>query len=177
MGMEIAPAFSVMFSAYIAFGVLVMLNLVTGVFVEGAWKLRQKDKESDLAKIMQTIFAQGGYEDESGEKRINMETWLDGLERPEMLRFFESIDMEADEAQLVFNLLDKHGKGELSCAELVSGGLHLQGPAKAIDLARMNHVMEEIQLIHGQLQEVRASLVKVSEAVRREKQSDVARPP
>merc|ERR1712232_1331357 len=46
------------FVIYIAFATMVMLNLVTGVFVEGAQKIFKEEKESTLVKLTAKMFAE-----------------------------------------------------------------------------------------------------------------------
>merc|ERR1719296_110381 len=45
---QISPWLGVVFTGYSAFAVLVLLNLVTGMFVEAAHKLSKSDKETEL---------------------------------------------------------------------------------------------------------------------------------
>merc|ERR1719148_363991 len=47
---------TLVFSFYILFGTLVMLNLVTGVFVEGAQRLIKEDKQKDSIRMAAQIF-------------------------------------------------------------------------------------------------------------------------
>ncbi|CAJ1390782.1 unnamed protein product, partial [Effrenium voratum] len=46
---------ALVFSMYIAFATLVMLNLVTGVFVEGAQRIAREEKEQELIKSVQKL--------------------------------------------------------------------------------------------------------------------------
>merc|ERR1711977_635135 len=47
---------SSIFCVYIAFGTLVMLNLVTGVFVEGAQRIIKEDKDVELLRTIRKLF-------------------------------------------------------------------------------------------------------------------------
>lgn len=127
----IFPAF---FSLYIAFAVLVMLNLVTGVFVESAHTLSRRDKKMELMRKMHMVLE---VADIGPEGQITWEEFEKQLELPEVVAFFEAINMDLKEAETVFQLLDTVGEGAVTAEDFVLGGLRLQGPAKAIDLAKM----------------------------------------
>lgn len=127
----IFPAF---FSFYIAFAVLVMLNLVTGVFVESAHVLSRRDKKMELMRKMHMVLE---VADIGKEGQIRWQEFRDQLQVPEVIAFFEAINMDLTEAETVFQLLDSAGEGSVSAEDFVLGGLRLQGPAKAIDLAKM----------------------------------------
>merc|ERR1711871_1173400 len=54
--MEFSGISVFVFTMYIAFATLVMLNLVTGVFLEGAQRIIREDKDSELTKSVRKLF-------------------------------------------------------------------------------------------------------------------------
>jgi len=155
--MQITPLLAVLIFGFVAFTVLVMLNLVTGMFVDSAQKLRARDIERSLVKQLHRVFDEvsrndrpsGSFFDEEPASDIVMtrEAFVRRLQGPEMEPLLENLGLEAHEGEMVFRLLDTFGDGALTCEQFVLGGLRLQGPAKAIDLAKMRQQM---------LQELRA---------------------
>lgn len=77
-----------------------------------------------------------------------------------MMRCFESLGFNINEAYGLFNLLDTEQSGNIECEELLEGCLRLRGPANAIDVATLQysskrvfewwrgkmHIMEELLL-------------------------------
>lgn len=163
--MEISPLLAVLFFGFIAFAVLVMLNLVTGVFVDGAQRLREKDVQRSLVKGLHTIFreATGDIGEERGlygwqsdfAEVITREDFRRGISTPEMQQLFDLLHIDAAEGEVLYRLLDRKGGGSLSCEHFVQGGLRLQGPARAIDLAKFHlQLAEEMKGLTGKVQEV-----------------------
>lgn len=133
------PFVGVVFSIYTAFALLVMLNLVTGVFVESALKFASSDK-ADLTIKAYQIFA-SSETDVPGN--ISWEDFEAALEGDRMEEFFEALDINKARASDLFRLLDTTGDGAVSIEELVAGGLMLQAPAKAIDIAMLAKSVRE----------------------------------
>lgn len=115
-----------------------MLNLVTGLFVDGAQKLHKRDTEAALTNQLRRLFEDYDSDEEEAEA-MTWERFSHLLDRPEMVSFFSALNLTTGEAETVFSLLDRHGSGTLTADDFVKGGLNLQGPAKAIDLAKMFH--------------------------------------
>eukprot|EP00429_Kryptoperidinium_foliaceum_P099466 CAMPEP_0176245462 /NCGR_PEP_ID=MMETSP0121_2-20121125/31954_1 /TAXON_ID=160619 /ORGANISM="Kryptoperidinium foliaceum, Strain CCMP 1326" /LENGTH=406 /DNA_ID=CAMNT_0017585091 /DNA_START=15 /DNA_END=1235 /DNA_ORIENTATION=+ len=129
---NVSPLAGVGFALVVAFAVLVLLNLVTGVFVEGALRVSRADMQTELLERAYSLFCRSD-EDHSGE--VTWEEFRSCLDSPEAARFFETLEISQDRAEDLFLLIDKSRDGTLSLEELVAGGLLLQGPAKAIDVA------------------------------------------
>merc|ERR1712232_1267275 len=137
-----------------------MLNLVTGVFVDSAHRLREKDTQNSLIKGLRAIFRQAHGSLEEGLEEsficdfavITRDDFRRELETQEMKHLFELLNMDISEGDMVYRLLDRKGDGALTCENLVKGGLRLQGPAKAIDLAKMHLLqMEEMRKLKSEL--------------------------
>merc|ERR1712100_761781 len=47
---------NIVFSMFIAFATMVLMNLVTGVFVEGAARLSKEDRDKELSKMAFRVF-------------------------------------------------------------------------------------------------------------------------
>ena len=56
-----------------------------------------------------------------------------------MSAFFATIDIETDDAWLLFSLIDNDKSGCIDLEEFVSGCLTLKGSAKAIQMAQLSY--------------------------------------
>jgi len=128
------PFHGLIFSMFIAFTVLVMLNVITGAFVTVAEGSVKEDNDLQLVRQVRELFMQCD-EDHSGN--ITWDEFAMNLENPCLQSYFKALDLDISEARGVFDLLDCSGTGELSAEEFVLGCLRLTGPAKAIDLTAL----------------------------------------
>lgn len=120
------------FSAYIAFSMFVMLNLVTGIFVDSAQRNIREDRDLELVNRVHELFIKAD-DDHSG--KISWEEFEEQLINPEMMEYFKTIDLDTSEACYLFELLDVEGAGAISSEAFVNGCLRMRGPAKSYDLA------------------------------------------
>eukprot|EP00439_Symbiodinium_sp_Y106_P084176 s2_g25.t1 len=116
----------VVFSLYIAFATLVMLNLVTGVFVEGAQRIAKEEKEQELIKSVQKLCV---LADTSGDWEITWEEFEANLSSQEMITYLKAFDMDSSQARDIFYVLDTNDSGTVSledcqlCSVFVRFGL------------------------------------------------------
>jgi len=146
------PCFA--FACYIAFTVIAMMNVVTGVFVENAIKSAKEDKDFFMINNMREVFkeANGGI---TGV--MTWETFESQLDKHNMQEYFRAIDVDPSEAKGLFRLLDLDGSGFIDAEEFLSGCLRLRGPAKALDLALLMH---EVRRMVSRIQEQKKLLQK-----------------
>mmetsp|Transcript_5522 Transcript_5522/g.10135 ORF Transcript_5522/g.10135 Transcript_5522/m.10135 type:complete len:365 (-) Transcript_5522:29-1123(-) len=137
---EISPLLSMLYAIYIAFVVMVMLNLVTGVFVEGAARIMKQDREQTMMKQMVRIFA----EDLPPGEEISWQLFENKLETPLMQDFLKLLDVDAAEAKILFEILSSKCQ-EFSPFEFVSQGLNMQRPAKAVDMAMLQYQQSKLR--------------------------------
>jgi len=142
---EISPLMALVFLFYIGFGVLAMMNVVTGVFVENVLECTKKSKDIILINNVRELFANidGGL-----HGFMSWEVFASKVETDEMQEAFKAINIDASEAQGLFNLLDLDGSRKVNAQEFLAGILRLRGPAKALDLAVL---MREIKHINHKL--------------------------
>jgi len=149
---HVSPFAGLMFVMFNALAVLVLLNLVTGVFVDGAMKLSRADKELELLEKAYKLFKRT---DEDGSGDISWCEFESRLHCPEMAAFFEALEISMTRADDLFELIDRSQDGRISLEELVAGGLMLQGPARAIDIAALN------KYLHAMLESLRSDILAV----------------
>jgi voltage-gated sodium channel len=124
----------IVFSSYIAFGSLVLLNLVTGVFVDGAIRLSKQDRYWELVKKVRQVFKHADS-DSSGAITLN-EFWVE-FETDAMQELFALIEINPTVAYGLFDLLDTDHNGSLTSLEFVAGAINLQSPATNLELMLM----------------------------------------
>ncbi|CAE8732452.1 unnamed protein product [Polarella glacialis] len=125
---------SFLLSIYVGFAILVMLNLVTGVLVEGAQNIIRSQKETELAQMSAEIFVKA---DTNNDSEMSKDEFDKLMCTPSMDTYCHAIGMTLDEAANLFEFLDRDDSGSISIAEFVQGCLRLRGPAKALDLAEL----------------------------------------
>lgn len=128
---HISPLLSPVFTLYIAFGVLCMLNVVTGVFVESATHSTAEEKDVHMVNRLQSFLC------ENNQDQLTWEDFESKLDSAEVKLYFQSIDLDVSEAHGLFTLLDTEDSGCVDAEEFVMGCLRLRGVAKAVDLASL----------------------------------------
>merc|ERR1719330_2053825 len=144
------------FAIYIAFATLVMLNLVTGVFVEGAQRIIKEDKDNEIMHMAAKVFMDTDSDD---SQDITLQEWTEQLNLGNLDEYLRTVGISRSEATRLFDLLDLDGSGTVTIAEFVRGCLRLRGPAKAMDMADMLHNMKKQNVeTHNQILSLQASI-------------------
>jgi hypothetical protein len=160
---EISPMLGFVFLGYNAFAVLVLLNLVTGLFVDGAINLNTSDRAHDLLQKVHQTFRKIDHDD-SGS--ISQTEFVQASRLPEMQDLLVSLDIDPTSAETVFKYLDRDGGGTLSAEEFAKGAFDLQSPAKALDVAVISMEMRMLMAKldphgeHGKKKHIKASKTK-----------------
>merc|ERR1712048_1361977 len=175
--MEISVGYGFVITLYVAVMVLVVLNIVTGIFVNDAVEMAQLDR--DLAsqaemertravlKELQKLFTEL---DENQSGGITKDEFEARMQNNETRHFFSALGLDVSNANEVFNLMDVDGGGELEIDEFVIGCMQLKGGAKAVDmesLMRENRRLmkrwnKDTQSLRHQVSRLEAALVPFS---------------
>ncbi|CAK9079320.1 unnamed protein product [Durusdinium trenchii] len=131
---------SLVLSLFVGFVLVVILNLVNGVLVEGAQEMISDQKRDELVRMAADIFVHSGKK--AGDE-LSREEFDELLQSEAMTRYLDAIGIELDEADSLFAFLDRDDSGSLSIVEFIQGCLRLRGPAKALDLAAMHLWLKE----------------------------------
>eukprot|EP00927_Polykrikos_kofoidii_P062379 TRINITY_DN5718_c0_g1_i1.p1 TRINITY_DN5718_c0_g1~~TRINITY_DN5718_c0_g1_i1.p1 ORF type:complete len:897 (+),score=138.85 TRINITY_DN5718_c0_g1_i1:91-2781(+) len=158
---NISPLLAVVFSIYICFAVLAMMNVITGVFVESAVTAAKADRDSEMLTRLHALFFKI---DANRSGLITWEEFANWLDDPQMEHAFKALDIDASEAYGLFALLDVNECGEISVEEFVLGCIRLRGPAQAIDLATLTYLNKRLSTRFRQhAQRVETSLKEIIE--------------
>lgn len=145
----ISPIMGVFFCLYIAFTVFAVLNVVTGVFVDGAITSAQRDAESEI--MSQTAERTRHIEDvRSIFKRADVDQTgsLDWTEFEQhfgdacVQAYFRRLQLDIDGEEALrdlWSMLDFDGDGSVDMNEFLDGCSRLKGNASSLDLARLTH--------------------------------------
>uniref|UniRef100_A0A7S0FNW2 EF-hand domain-containing protein n=1 Tax=Pyrodinium bahamense TaxID=73915 RepID=A0A7S0FNW2_9DINO len=123
-----------LFTLYIAFSLLAMMNVVTGVFVESALQSSAEDKEEFFASQLLELIMQHGENDDGY-------LWAHVLEgmvaNPETAQRLAALDIKKAEALNLFKLIDIERTGVISITSFIQACLRLRGAARSIDVTTM----------------------------------------
>jgi len=120
------------FAAFIAFSLLALMNVVTGVFVQTALHSAEREEENFLTDQIIALFHKCKSDGNWG--CISEQDLDDRLADPDMAKEWKNINVTADEAKYVFALLDVDESGEVQFEEFLSACLRLRGNAKSLDM-------------------------------------------
>eukprot|EP00927_Polykrikos_kofoidii_P017695 TRINITY_DN18080_c0_g1_i2.p1 TRINITY_DN18080_c0_g1~~TRINITY_DN18080_c0_g1_i2.p1 ORF type:complete len:570 (-),score=83.17 TRINITY_DN18080_c0_g1_i2:138-1847(-) len=129
-----------------------VLNIVTGVVVDGAIQEAEADRSiqdaklqekkecyiKDLNKLLQVL-------DVDGDGMVTEVEWCNFWNTNRASPILDSLDLKINDAMSVFTLLDVDGDGELSMCELIEGIDNLRGLVTRSDFHSMMKVLVDIQ--------------------------------
>jgi len=143
--------YGVIWTAYIAFMVFGLLNVLTGIFVETAMSAMNGDRDNmiqaqleereNLISAITTVFMTS---DTNGSGQMTEQEMDVILQDPEVVAYFHAIGVDTTEAMGLFQLLDDDGSGTVSIDEFVTGFLRLKGSAKAVDMVTLMYENRKI---------------------------------
>jgi len=128
---QISPLLGVLFALYIAFVLLAIMNVVTGVFVESAMQTAKRDKDVYMVHNVRDVFRQV---DKNGDGVMSWMEFQDSLNNPQMKETLQLIDIDIGQAEELFKLLDVDENGTVTYDDFIDGCVRLRGPAKSLDL-------------------------------------------
>lgn len=141
---EISPTMGALFVLYIAFMVLAVMNVVTGVFVQSVRERASKERDRNAVFRIRQIFQRL---DEDGTGMLSWETLSESFKDEAVLNTFSTLGVEREDLRVLFKLLDFDFSGVINAEEFFQGCLRLRGPAKALDVVL---ILQEMRGIRGQ---------------------------
>lgn len=135
---DISPFQGLVVTLYIAFTLLALTNVVTGVFVEGALKSAKQEEESLMMETLRRMFCTS---DRTG--RLSKLHFTRRVAEQDMINYLKSIQVDPAEATMLFTLIDEEGHGLIDFEEFVGGCMRIRGSARAIDSILLLHEVVE----------------------------------
>jgi hypothetical protein len=158
---EISPVMGAAFAVFIAFGLLCVLNIVTGVFVdntkkmysedEGAIALDEMERTKAIRKDLRNLFHKIDS-DASGELTLHeFQILMKDPEVKALLRAQYGLDVDQKSAAGLFSMFDHDGDDKLSIDEFVFAVQRFNGQASSLELAQLSmkqkHANDQIKKI------------------------------
>mmetsp|Transcript_101141 Transcript_101141/g.286625 ORF Transcript_101141/g.286625 Transcript_101141/m.286625 type:complete len:641 (-) Transcript_101141:106-2028(-) len=142
----------VLFLFYVAFTILAVMNIITGVFVDNAVETArtQRDfliqKEMELKEKyvheMRDLFMEM---DREGCGTIGLQDITECLEDPRVQGYFAALGLDPSDTERLFNLIDNDGSGDVDVGEFLEGCVRLKGNARSIDIYTLMHDMKSLE--------------------------------
>lgn len=137
---EVGPWTAVPFLLYITFCVFGLRNIATGVFCSHAASAIDREDTVDLARKIHGVFHQLDAD------RSGLVTWPEFRrcvqdQNPEVMDFFNTINVDPSEARHLFDILDFAENGHIDIDQFAGRCAKLRGPAKAVDIQLLMDAM------------------------------------
>merc|ERR1712137_308097 len=152
-----------LFLFYIAFLTFAVLNVLTGIFVDAAMSVAQKDRDSVISEELgQSQEYTDGMRrvlsevDTNNSGYIYWKEFANHIDHPDVQRFLSVLDIDHMEVRMLFDALGDGGTSAIRIEDFVDGCTKIKGIAKSVDLyiltyytnrsmAQMGMFMQEIQ--------------------------------
>jgi hypothetical protein len=128
-----------------------VIGVINGVFIQETFKvattddqlmIRQRERAMKThARKMDRLFEAA---DETGDGLLDMGEFLATMKEPEVQTWMASMDLDVEDAGMVFQLVDADGDGRLTAQELISGVSRLMGDARNLDLLILMREQKEV---------------------------------
>eukprot|EP00930_Biecheleria_cincta_P043121 TRINITY_DN29649_c0_g1_i1.p1 TRINITY_DN29649_c0_g1~~TRINITY_DN29649_c0_g1_i1.p1 ORF type:complete len:722 (-),score=122.73 TRINITY_DN29649_c0_g1_i1:175-2340(-) len=139
----------IFFVLYIAFASLVLMNLVTGVFVEGAQRIAAEEKRQDLQKQVRKIVQKNKVDINAS---ITWDEFKTQLATKDMGVYLRAFQMDRSQAFDIFYILDDMRAGTITMKDFFSACIQLHGSVRLSDTEILRHrLMHSIVDLHDRL--------------------------
>jgi Ca2+-binding EF-hand superfamily protein len=133
------PMYFYIFLFYIAFCCVGLFNVVTGVFVDSAVCVRTEDEIvagyfEELRATTDAIKAFFKDADKDGSGALSWEEFSTRMHDPAVIAYFAGLDIDPQEAGIIFAIFDADKSNSIQIDELVNGTMKLKGSASKLDL-------------------------------------------
>eukprot|EP00441_Pelagodinium_beii_P027974 CAMPEP_0197658806 /NCGR_PEP_ID=MMETSP1338-20131121/45457_1 /TAXON_ID=43686 ORGANISM="Pelagodinium beii, Strain RCC1491" /NCGR_SAMPLE_ID=MMETSP1338 /ASSEMBLY_ACC=CAM_ASM_000754 /LENGTH=587 /DNA_ID=CAMNT_0043235461 /DNA_START=49 /DNA_END=1812 /DNA_ORIENTATION=+ len=157
------------FNFYIAFCVVGLFNVVTGVFVDSAVCCRTADEVvqgyiEDLKNTTSEIKSFFKNADSDGSGTLSLSEFQHHMKDPAVKAYFSGLDIDPEEADTIFTILDADQNCELVIDELVNGTMKLKGAATKLDLMTL---MYDLTDTHSRSEKMWAAMQSQLHDIRR----------
>eukprot|EP00927_Polykrikos_kofoidii_P024424 TRINITY_DN22217_c0_g1_i1.p1 TRINITY_DN22217_c0_g1~~TRINITY_DN22217_c0_g1_i1.p1 ORF type:complete len:759 (-),score=122.57 TRINITY_DN22217_c0_g1_i1:175-2136(-) len=170
---------ALLFYVYIVVTSMIVMNVVTGVFVQAAIESAQYDAEqvvedqlADSERYCKRLKLLLKEIDPESSGIITLDQIESLLEEPVIKTYFTMLDLDPIDAWSLFRVLDTKEAGSLTVEEFTSGCLRLKGGARRIDISNMmyaskwtmNKLTKFAQETDTNLTQLTATLQELSDA-------------
>eukprot|EP00930_Biecheleria_cincta_P033407 TRINITY_DN23139_c0_g1_i1.p1 TRINITY_DN23139_c0_g1~~TRINITY_DN23139_c0_g1_i1.p1 ORF type:complete len:536 (+),score=104.07 TRINITY_DN23139_c0_g1_i1:93-1700(+) len=137
---EVSMSFRPVICLYVAFQLFAMMNVITAYFVDAAMKTASEDERTEVADALLTAFANSAHlkHVDKDNMTITREDFYKYLDHAALEDFCDRLQIDPDDADLIFDLIDGDAQGTLNTQEFLKGVARLVGPASAEMTARIS---------------------------------------
>jgi len=142
---------SSLFHFYVAFCSFAVLNVMTGTFCNAAIKAAERDHDMLVLSLVQSrqelreqvanLFHKIDYR---GSGQITITDFESHFSEPDVIAFFESLEIGAMDAWTLFMSLDVDGDHTISVDEFTERCVQLHGPARSADIYALRQNTDKI---------------------------------
>jgi len=159
--MHISAAYVVVFALYIIFVVFGVFNVLNACFVESILSNRDKDlliqaEQARTKAFMRDLADLFKEADADRSNEIGMEELEEYCRNPRFCAYLSTHALDASDAKVLFEFLDQDASGTVDIEEFVLGALKLKGPARCLDMlkvqgnfARLQEQLDAIESVVG----------------------------
>jgi len=139
------------FVVFIYFIVFLVMNVVTGTVVDVTSSVAKRDHDlvvkEELKRLKQYThnikeFFKQADTDRSGQ--LSFDEFTKHLQDPMVKAYFNTLDLDTRQADVLFHLLDRDESGEVGITEFLDGCLRLKGEARNLDMNLVIYQMEHL---------------------------------
>lgn len=138
------PAYKALFSVYVFFVLIGVVNVVTSAFLQRACELSRLDRDLVIQSEMVSHEAflaemKGIFEevDVDNTGKITWEKFRQFMENDHVQAYFATQQLDTSDARELFTLLDSDGNDYIDLEEFIMGCQKLRGQAKSSDVASL----------------------------------------
>lgn len=128
----------VLFLFYISFLAIVVLNILTGIFVDVSVDAAQVDRDNVIQSALEQRVDHNQVKDmlQSGNT-LTREHLASRLKEKEVQELFSSLELRDEDAEELFDEFDKAGKKGVDTDEFAAALLKLKGEARSVDMVTL----------------------------------------
>eukprot|EP00927_Polykrikos_kofoidii_P046967 TRINITY_DN41065_c0_g2_i1.p1 TRINITY_DN41065_c0_g2~~TRINITY_DN41065_c0_g2_i1.p1 ORF type:complete len:710 (-),score=121.01 TRINITY_DN41065_c0_g2_i1:26-1981(-) len=141
---DLSQFYGWLFVFYIAFVLVGVMNVVTGVFVDSATQISQFDRDvrvqeqlAEEEKYMTQLRKVFEEADEDKSGTLNWKEFEQHLRDDRIAAYLSTLELDITEARGLYKLLDIDERDEVAIEDFISGCMRLRGHAKSIDLCTL----------------------------------------
>eukprot|EP00927_Polykrikos_kofoidii_P026908 TRINITY_DN23878_c0_g1_i1.p1 TRINITY_DN23878_c0_g1~~TRINITY_DN23878_c0_g1_i1.p1 ORF type:complete len:579 (+),score=79.17 TRINITY_DN23878_c0_g1_i1:71-1807(+) len=147
---------TIVFCCYVVFTELVILNLVTGVFVDGARHLVERDKRHADMQHSLDLFRSADLDQSDS---VSFRRLVDTVDPVTLRKSLAGLGIRMDQLEDVFKMLDTSETGYLGMADFVHGLMCFRTPVSSLELGVLRKTVKELR---DSVQEIKSGFVTAS---------------
>jgi len=129
-----------------------VIQVISGVFLNETFKVASLDDSIMLNEVRRAAKAESAKlteffqkADKDGSGQVDLEEFRTVLDNEQVVEWLSAMGLDLGDIDKVFGMLDTDGDGQISCQELVEGASMLKKPARAVDLAALQSMLEDVR--------------------------------